>query len=495
MKTWLFWDQWHIEHQDNVQLCQSKPKWIPDATYQDPTFDYLGFWPTVWLDEDSGQWRMLYFGSGVPLTLLAAESSDGIDWKPMDLPDIKPDGEKYAPNHIFSLEGANGGPVYIDPVAKDGKKFKFCCVQRGGVLAERARYDENSPFHEFVIGKGAKPWMAENLFFTSPDGINWQVEASASCTAPQWHPDPPMPCFYNEKTGIHTMVTRPGWGDRRIATIASTDALNFSDLRCTLQPDHFDPPQMQFYGMPVIPYQDNFVGFLWTAHFSNAENLGRFNQLNGYIDNQLTYSFDGVHFQRGMRNSFIENNEPGQPGSGIIYPTCMVETDNELRIYSAATSELHMQETMNQFTKKGQAAPSYVIMHTLRKEGFMYLASKGNWATLSTKPMILFEPELYINALAPYGQVQFQLCDIKSEPIAGYTFADCVCFSRDDSLNKKIHWKNKNLSELTNKVIRLQMKFRNARIYALKGSFHFADAMDVALLDDGRKINTSLFDF
>ena len=82
MKTWLFWDQWHIEHQDNVQVCQSKPKWIPEATYQDPGFDYLGFWPKVWRDAVSGQWRMLYFGSGAPLTLLAAESSDGIDWKP-----------------------------------------------------------------------------------------------------------------------------------------------------------------------------------------------------------------------------------------------------------------------------------------------------------------------------------------------------------------------------------------------------------------------------
>jgi len=23
-KTWLFWDWWHVEHQDNVALCQSR---------------------------------------------------------------------------------------------------------------------------------------------------------------------------------------------------------------------------------------------------------------------------------------------------------------------------------------------------------------------------------------------------------------------------------------------------------------------------------------
>ena len=45
--TWLFLDWWHMEHQDNVVIRQGKPKWIPEATYEDPTFDYLGFWPHV----------------------------------------------------------------------------------------------------------------------------------------------------------------------------------------------------------------------------------------------------------------------------------------------------------------------------------------------------------------------------------------------------------------------------------------------------------------
>ncbi|NQT15131.1 MAG: hypothetical protein HQ582_20405 [Planctomycetes bacterium] len=76
LKTWLFWDWWHIEHQDNVELCQGRAEWRPEGTYEDPTFDYLGCWPTVWRDEQSGGWRMLYCNTGFPLTLMGAESDD-----------------------------------------------------------------------------------------------------------------------------------------------------------------------------------------------------------------------------------------------------------------------------------------------------------------------------------------------------------------------------------------------------------------------------------
>ena len=49
MKTLHFWNWWHIEHQDNARIAQGRPQWRPEATDEDPTFDYLGFWPRVWI--------------------------------------------------------------------------------------------------------------------------------------------------------------------------------------------------------------------------------------------------------------------------------------------------------------------------------------------------------------------------------------------------------------------------------------------------------------
>jgi hypothetical protein len=50
--------------------------------------------------------------------------------------------------------------------------------------------------------------------------------------------------------------------------------------------------------------------------------------------------------------------------------------------------------------RKGKHPPAAVVLHTLRKDGFTYLASRGNWATLTTKPLSLFDPSLQLNAAA-----------------------------------------------------------------------------------------------
>ena len=124
----------------------------------------------------------------------------------------------------------------------------------------------------------------------------------------------------------------------------------------------------------------------------------------------------------------------------------------------------------------------------------MYLASRGNWSTLITKPLVLLEPELTMNALGPYGEVLFQLTDLESRPLDGFTFDDCVPFRSGDELDFPVRWKQR-LEDVVNKVVRLELKFRHTRIHAIRGNFHFADALDVALLDDGKPIDTTLFDF
>ena len=495
MKTWLFWDWWHIEHQDNAQILQGRPEWHAEAVYEDPTFDYLGFWPRVYRDDEAGLWRMLYVGSGFPLTLLGAESDDGIYWRPMDRPDIQPQGEKFAPNHLHTVEAANGGPVYIDPCPEDGRPFKLYCIQRGGPVAQRAMLDESSYFHELVKGEGSKPYLAEQLLVTSEDGLHWTIDPEARWGSMSWRPDPPVCCFYREKTGDHIMMIRPGWGDRRIAMQKSVDARNWSGPELILQPDLLDPPQTQIYGMPVFPYEGGYVGFLWMAHFSSSEPLQRFNQLWGRIDSQLVHSHDGLHFQRGYREPFIPLNEPGLPGSGVIYPVSLIKTDEEIRIYSSSTMDLHHQNTTRQFCRKGEMPPSSILLHTLRRDGFMYLASRGHRAGFITKPLVFMAPALHANVLCPHGEVLFQLTDMESRPLEGFGFEDCVPCRGADETAFPVRWRQKTLADVLNRVVRLEVRFRHARLFAFRGDFHFVDALDVALLDDGKPIDSTFMDY
>ena len=101
-----------------------------------------------------------------------------------------------------------------------------------------------------------------------------------------------------------------------------------------------------------------------------------------------------------------------------------------------------------------------------------------------------------MNVLAPYGALVFQVTDLLSKPIAGYTFDDCVPLKEVDALDAPLRFRDKaDLSELMNRPIRLQIKFRGARIHAMRGQFHWLDALDVALLKDGKPIDRELFDF
>jgi len=58
-----------------------------------------------------------------------------------------------------------------------------------------------------------------------------------------------------------------------------------------------------------------------------------------------------------------------------------------------------------------------------------------------------------------------------------------------------LKWKNTGLSAALDRPVRLEVKFRNARIYSLSLSHHFLDAQDQWLLKDGKKIDPNRFDF
>jgi len=92
----------------------------------------------------------------------------------------------------------------------------------------------------------------------------------------------------------------------------------------------------------------------------------------GHIDSQLTSRYDGVRFQRGLRELFIPLNEPGLPGSANIYPACLVEHNDELRIYSVGCRHWHgwhigehLKSKLRRPLPKGEGSSTAILMHTL----------------------------------------------------------------------------------------------------------------------------------
>lgn len=491
-KTWLFWDLWHLDRRHNLRLCQGNPTWQPEATYVDDV-DGLASWPTVCRPESSGRWRMFYTSKWKPYSLMVAESDDGLQFEPLARRDLVPEGGKLADHHVFTLPGGSAGGIYVDPVAADGYRFKAFAHQQREPVFQRALADPKHRWHEIARSEGAKRYMAEEMTLISRDGFHWEVRPELNWGLPDWHPEPPVFGFYNRRLKRHMMTVRPGWGDRRVCLQSTADFRTWSGPELLLQPDPNDDELLELYGMPVFPYAGHYVGLLWVFHCETSEPTRGFNRFVGPLDCQLAYSFDGVRFTRGLREPFIPTTAPGEHGSGGIEPSCLVETDDEIRIYSAASKVQHgLHHSARRAGRKDLGA---VLLHTLRKDGFMYLASQGSWASFITKPLALFDPTLVMNAAAPFGEVRYQLTDLESRPVEGYTLDDCTPLVSADSLAWPLEWQGRRLDELLGKIVRLEVKFRSARLYAFRGAFHFLDAQDHWMLRDSKPIATSQFDF
>jgi hypothetical protein len=289
------------------------------------------------------------------------------------------------------------------------------------------------------------------------------------------------------------MVVRPGWGDRRVAIQSTEDFLNWSNPELLLQMDPIDSAPLGFYTMPVIQYGHIYVGLLWIFHNSSSLPVNSFNQFYGTMDAQLSYSYDGIRFIRGLREPILPLNPYPHYGCTQLRPYSIIEQDKEIRIYSGASQAPHgLESTIRQRTGKNTNA---IVMHRLRKDGWMYLGSKGHWARFQTKPLGIWSTDIKINASAPFGVVRYQVTDEKSKPIEGFTFDECIPLQDNDSVNWPMQWEKGKVSDLSGKVIRLEIEFYNAKIYSLTAAYHMLDAQDKWLIEDSKTIDPSRFDY
>lgn len=496
-KCWIFWDLWKLDSLHGATLRQGRPRWRPEHTHADPLLGSLSSWPAVHRDAESGRWRMYYGAAWRPLTLLAAESDDGLHWEPLARPASEfasaPGGQqKIAPHHLFTLPSGSGGSVYFDPVAADGYPYKLFAIQTHSIARERALADPSHPFHELARKTDDAPrYFSDHLVVRSRDGFRWEADYEAVWNKPGWHPEPPVYAFYNAARRRHTLTSRPGHGDRRVVILDSPDARQWSGPELLLQPDSTDEPLLQFYGMPVFPYGGAYVGLLWTFHLNSTDPVQKYNRSLGWIDCQLAYSYDGVRFQRGLREPFIPRTDPGELGSGHIQPSALVDTGDEIRIYS--TGGQHSHGMGSRFDdRRGMGA---ILCHTLRRDGFFYLESDGAWAQMTSKPMRLDSDSLTMNIEAPHGEARYQITDLEGRPLPGLRYDDCVPALETDDTAWTLRFREQSLRSALGKPVRIEVRWLHGRLYGFRGSWHFLDAQDMHLLDDGRPISPQWFDY
>lgn len=440
--TILLFDDQRLNLRDNVQRKVGCPELISESIYQDPRAHVGWGYPSVFYNEPSGKWRMTYLGwayGGSRLALLA-ESDDGLRWQPrdttgeIDLPD------RFLPNQVLPEEKFGEWPAcYVDERAPAEERIKGLVVYHTSKNHNRTRL-----------------WV-------SPDGIHWTVKDGV-----EWQkvgPDPGTHVFWNDVRQSYTFTSRPDWTDRRIAVFETTDWREFTSPQLAIQADALDLPLTEPYGMPVIPYHGWFIGFLWLFHTSpmvKGHSPHKF--LDGHIDCQLAYSLNGWHWQRGLRDPFIPNGQPGSFDSGCVYPSStVIKEDGSIWIYASICTEEHG------YKSKGTGR---IVAYRLRRDGFIYLEGGKPAGVIGTRALYWREGEAELNAQCfDGGQVRFQVTDIQGEPLEGYRFEDCIPLVGDNTTWIPMWKSNRGLHQQVGKLLRLEIKLENARLYAIRGNF------------------------
>ena len=466
--TILFFDDWHLARRDHVQRHIGQPELV--GRFTDPYLDTSFGYPTVFIDQSTGNWRCLYQGflydqyinsddvvttgnklryRSIPAII---ESKDCIHWEIPDLTKLNFKEERRIPHQVLPLQQfREWGPAFYDQRADNPEERIKAFVSFG-----KDQLDPIAPL-----------WV-------SSDGITWKQPDGAT-----WHPvgiDPAVTAYWNHVRQSYCIAARPGWGDRRIAVYETRDWKEYSIPELAMQADALDTPMAEIYGMPVFEYEDIFVGFIWLFHPDRSLISRPGKGYLGKNDSQLSYSMNGWHFQRTLRDPFIGNSRSGEHSSSVIYPSSLVRNGDILRICSSSAMFEHGQ---------GQGTPdnpqSELLFHELRLDGFVYLSSEGGWGSIVTRPLFTDGNELMINVEAPYGIVKIQIMDEFGDPIDGFSYEECIPMTGDQVRWVPVWQKELNFGAIQNRFIRIGIQMLNAKLYSIRGNFYPTGGLDLGI--------------
>ncbi len=449
-----FVDDWNLYSRYNFERKLGRPVYVPEATLEDELCEGTWDFPCVAYLEEEKKYIGLYIAAITPKNYVAppnatftpkngvicyAESADGINWTKPDMSEKVKLWDRRTPNQVS--DAFEGSPVFYDKWTdnKDARfkvVFNYCSNGQDG--------------HE--KGEECRALMI------SPDGIKW------SFYKPYWNigtSDSPTSLCCDPEIGEYYMYARKFNGDRRVWGWKTKDFEEFEELGLCMHPDPMDKPMVGFYGMPTFKYENMFFGLLWRI-FCHQQVMGL---ANGPMDIGLTYSYDGSHFNRASYDAFIERNPLGEHGGGCVYSSSMlVDSDNNIRIYSGGSKAEHFQnQNLND---------AALMLHKLRLDGFMYLESISRSASVRTKWFRIHGDDLRINVKCPYGMARAQIIDEKGRPIPGFTYADCTPMQGDE-LFWSPQWNGGKFGDAADgrKRRQLEIEVVSGQLFAIRGDF------------------------
>ncbi|MFA6506478.1 MAG: hypothetical protein WCT14_10285 [Treponemataceae bacterium] len=437
----LFFDDQRLNLRSNMERKIGLPELLPESVYRDPNANTAWGYPGIFRDPETGIFRLLYQGwlhDGTRVALLA-ESDDGIIFKPRDTTKDIDIPDRVVSNQVLPLLRFTEWPA--------------CFVDLQAPAAERIK--------GFVVHH-TSTFCLETRLMCSPDGLRWTEKVG--CGWQESGPDPGVSAFWNHLLNTYILTTRPELTDRRISLVETKDWEHYTQPELSLQADALDTPLCELYGMPVLPYEEYFVGFLWLYHVDpSVEDHSPHKYYDGHVDCQLAYSLNGRHFQRTLREPIFPNGEPDSLTHGCVYPSSFrVADDRSIYIYSSACTREHG------YNEYGTGS---MLVHKLRPDGFVFLESTGGKGVVGTRALLWGKGEISVNVQSQRGEARVRVTDQHGKTIDGFSFDDCLPFC-GDSTDWTPRWTSgRCVSSLENQTIRVEVMVKSGRLYSIRGDF------------------------
>lgn len=440
VKKQLFFDDSLLYGRDHVKRGYGKLERI--AEYNDGVCS-TDFCTGSVFRLENGAYRMLYFGQ-------SAEFED---------------------KKLFSAiseDGVNFSPEAVELVGEHAYAHEIMHLSKGGEVAFIYE-DEGSADRYKMLMSEFQPdtFTVKDVLYTSKDLLHWELAEHVS-----WGDgtEPLVSVYYNRHKANHTVIQRPFWGCRTVGCKTTSDWKSFTEYRHVLGVDSCDEALAELYGMYAFEYDGMYIGAAHIYNGLHSEYNAKY--LNGNIECELAYSYDGEYWRRSLREPFLSGGEE----CPLVWLSAMVRRENDLLFYGSASERIHGPA----FSEPGRGR---LFVYRLRQDGFIALESEDavTPSRVITREKLWKGGELHLNVCAAnvtvgvYETFEAPGAPTNSlgsaEPIDGYRAEDCIPFS-GDCIDFIPQYKNgRTLSQLAGKTLVFEINYTNGALYSLSGDY------------------------
>ena len=295
-----------------------------------------------------------------------------------------------------------------------------------------------------------------NKVSVSPDLIHW-----TDLTTVRWHSrgtEPVGSTLYDPEDRRFLILTRPEWGDRRIALVQTRDWETFTPPRLVMAPDSQDGQMAEHYGMYAFRCGQTKLGLLMvyqpTDHSTYCYKFD-----GGTIRCELIYSEDGEFWRRTQRVPFVGEENI------MFWPSSSQVRDGYFYLYGTAAQVEH-----------GDFCPvdhcSSLKIYRTPEHRFQSLAVKtgASYGELALRQNVLHSGTIHwnlkaVNATSAIYEVT------REETKVLRSHEDCIPFT-GDTIDWAPQWKGHDSEEdLQDRLLVFELRMDSGEVWSITGDF------------------------